>query len=60
MTDAGCSGVQAQQRYRERRKQKFQEMEQTLQSLSGQVEEMHAVQTANAMLQVSLLSAGLL
>lgn len=44
--------LQAQQRYRERRKQKFQEMEQALEQLSSQVQDMHAVQSTNATLQV--------
>lgn len=44
--------MQAQQRYRERRKQKFQEMEQALEQLQSQVQDMHAVQSSNAALQV--------
>lgn len=44
--------LQAQQRYRERRKQKFQEMEQTLEQLSSQVEEMQSVKSTNNLLQV--------
>ncbi len=47
--------MQAQQRYRERRKQKFQEMEQTLEQLSSQVQDMQAVQSTNAVLQVCLV-----
>ena len=52
MTDTAFS-VQAQQRYRERRKQKFSEMEESLHVLASQVEQMNTVQTQNSMLQVA-------
>ena len=48
-----CGDVQAQQRYRERRKQKFNEMEESLHALESQVEQMGSVQSQNNMLQVS-------
>lgn len=44
--------MQAQQRYRERRKQKFSEMEQSLHVLASQVEQMNSVQSQNSLLQV--------
>ena len=44
--------VQAQQRYRERRKQKFSEMEDSLHALASQVDQMNSVQSQNSMLQV--------
>ncbi len=49
-----CGAVQAQQRYRERRKQKFNEMEESLHALESQVEQMNSVQSQNNMLQVLL------
>ena len=44
--------MQAQQRYRERRKQKFSEMEESLNVLASQVEQMSSVQSQNSLLQV--------
>ncbi len=52
MTDTAFS-VQAQQRYRERRKQKFSEMEESLHALASQVEQLNSVQSQNSMLQVA-------
>ena len=49
--------MQAQQRYRERRKQKFSEMEQSLHMLASQVEQMSNVQSQNSMLQVRSVHA---
>jgi hypothetical protein len=49
--------MQAQQRYRERRKQKFSEMEQSLHRLASQVEQMSNVQSQNNMLQVHSVHA---
>jgi hypothetical protein len=49
--------MQAQQRYRERRKQKFNEMEQSLHLLARQVEQMSTVQSQNSMLQVRSMYA---
>ena len=46
--------VQAQQRYRERRKAKFNEMEESLHALASQVEQMSNVQHQNSTLQVLL------
>lgn len=43
--------VQAQQRYRERRKQKFSEMEESLNALASQVDQMNSVQSQNSLLQ---------
>ena len=50
------SAVQAQQRYRERRKAKFSEMEESLHALASQVEQMGNVQHQNNTLQVLLTS----
>ena len=49
-----CGAVQAQQRYRERRKAKFNEMEESLHALASQVEQMSNVQQQNSTLQVLL------
>ena len=51
--------AQAQQRYRERRKAKFAEMEQALAVLHAQVEQLQGVQSHNAHLQASLWSRGM-
>ena len=60
MTSAGCKliqsqhrfpYVQAQQRYRERRKQRFQELEGTLDSMSAQLQQLQGVQQQNNALQ---------
>lgn len=42
---------QAQQRYRERRKQRFSEMEHAIDGLTAKVEQMQSVQAQNALLQ---------
>ena len=49
--------MQAQQRYRERRKQKFNEMEESLHVLASQVEQMSNVQSQNSLLQVRSIRA---
>ena len=55
-TSDAHSAVQAQQRYRERRKAKFSEMEESLHALASQVEQMGNVQHQNNTLQVLLTS----
>ena len=46
--------MQAQQRYRERRKQRFQELEGTLDNMSAQLQQLHGVQEQNNALQACL------
>ena len=53
-TSDARGAVQAQQRYRERRKAKFSEMEESLHALASQVEQMGNVQHQNSTLQVFL------
>ena len=50
MTD-GRGAAQAQQRYRERRKQRFAELETTLDSMSVQLQQLQGVQQQNQALQ---------
>lgn len=46
--------MQAQQRYRERRKQRFVELEVTLDSMSAQLAQLQGVQQQNNALQAGL------
>ena len=49
--DKHYGAAQAQQRYRERRKQRFAELETTLDSMSAQLQQLQGVQQQNQALQ---------